>query len=567
MAWNRIRPWGQIPEYQVNSGLFCFQVCNVSSLQRFNIATATVLLYRCGMFQTSTPVVGEGFQNRQADLEALARAIRHLSAGEPQWMAILGPRKIGKTSLVLEAARRTKAAALRIVALDVQEQGPVSLEIFRRLALRIVDAALGRELGESLERLAKQPSVYRKALQTMDRFGALPTALRLELSELAEGEVDPERIGAWLDLPEELAVALELQFVVALDEFQELDALTQQRKSLNTFALMRSKWQKHRHVAYFISGSARSMLLSLVNSQQSPFFQHFHIRELRTFDHDASIDLLRRLSPPDRPIPLEVAELAVKTFAGHPFYLQMLGEQLTERAGWPDVAAFKEALQELLFSRTGRLALFFENEYQRLVGRSTLLASTLDALAEGSATLTAISKAIQAKSGATVNYLERLQDAVTKLEDGRYSLTDPVFGLWLRWRRPGGTVIPMSVVGDEAEIGVACTLSRMGFDLVYQSKASRGAFDLLATRGSMQLGVQVKRSPLPLRFKRAEWTRMGAEGDRLHWRWVVAAVGTNGALTILDPAKARVKKEAVLDEDAIIDNLLKWLDLGPRKKR
>lgn len=37
--------------------------------------------------------------------------------------------------------------------MDVQEQGPVSPQIFLRLILHVVDAALGAELGESLERL------------------------------------------------------------------------------------------------------------------------------------------------------------------------------------------------------------------------------------------------------------------------------------------------------------------------------------------------------------------------------------------------------------------------------
>lgn len=510
------------------------------------------------MFQTSTPVVGDGFQNRETDLQGLARSIERLSAGAPQWVAILGPRKIGKTSLVLEAARRVKAGTLRVVAMDVQELGPVSMEFFRRLALRIVDAAIGSELGESLERLVKQPSTYRKLLQKVARFESLPAALRSELFELVEGDVTPDRVANWLDMPEELAEALDLRFVIALDEFQELDGLNQ--KGFNSFVLLRSKWQKHRRTAYFISGSARSMLLSLVNSQKSPFFQHFHIHDLRPFDHQAAVDLLQRLSPLDHPIRSDVAELSVRTLSGHPFYLQLLGEELTERGGPADLPALKEALQRLLFSRTGRLALFFENEFQRLVGRSTLLAATLDALAEGPATLTAVSKAIRAKSGATVNYLERLQDAVTKSDDGRYALTDSVFALWLRWRRPGGTVVPMSVVGDEGEIAVACELSSMGFDLVYQSRASRGAFDLLATRGSAQLGVQVKRSPLPLRFPKRVWARMEAEAARFNWRWVVAAVTPEGAITVLDPAKRIVRNEVLLGTDAEVVNLPRWLD-------
>ena len=73
------------------------------------------------MFQTSTPVVGDGFQNRKSEVAALVQTIQRLGAGEPKWVAILGPRKIGKTSLVLEAARLSKSNTLRIVVLDVQE--------------------------------------------------------------------------------------------------------------------------------------------------------------------------------------------------------------------------------------------------------------------------------------------------------------------------------------------------------------------------------------------------------------------------------------------------------------
>ncbi|MBI4701010.1 MAG: hypothetical protein HY744_07605 [Deltaproteobacteria bacterium] len=77
-----------------------------------------------------------------------------------------------------------------------------------------------------------------------------------------------------------------------------------------------------------------------------------------------------------------------------------------------------------------------------------------------------------------------------------------LFGLWLRWRGPGGCVIPMSVVGGEAERRVAELLAQTGFELVYQSRASRGAFDILAVRGDQRLGLQVKRSRPPLRFTR-----------------------------------------------------------------
>jgi hypothetical protein len=52
------------------------------------------------------------------------------------------------------------------------------------------------------------------------------------------------------------------------------------------------------------------------------------------------------------------------------------------------------------------------------------------------------------------------------------------------------------------------------------------------------LGVQVKRSPLPLRFKKSEWNRMSADAKRFGWHWAIAAVSTEpqASVAILDPA-------------------------------
>lgn len=107
---------------------------------------------------------------------------------------------------------------------------------------------------------------------------------------------------------------LRLWIVVALDEFQELAGLSP--KDFALFARLRSVWQRHRRVAYFISGSARSMLLALVTEEASPFFQHFSILELGPFNRDAAIELLRRPGPGSRCNPREVHPRLDLSFKG-----------------------------------------------------------------------------------------------------------------------------------------------------------------------------------------------------------------------------------------------------------
>lgn len=511
------------------------------------------------MFRTSAPVTAAGFHDRTDQVAELVGAFESLAGGTPVWVAIIGRRKVGKTSLLLEAARRA-SEQVDVVVLDVLELVPLTVDVFRTLALRAVDALFAEEAGASFERAARNRAEYQRLIDATPSLSALPAELRSEVRELVEAPATPEDVRGLLQLPEELAAAAGRRLVLAIDEVQELVSLDTGRRPFDPFPVMRAVWQRHQHVSYAISGSALSMLEQLVTSRRSPFFQHFRILRLNPFDRDDAVDLLVNQSPVDRRISRGLAERCVDVLGGNPFYLQLAGEALVAAAPPYDESALKQALQGLVFSRTGRLGLYFENEYQRLVGASTTLAAALDALADGPRKLTEIARTIRASAPSTARYLERLGDAVARRDDGSYVLADHVFADWLRWRSPGGTVVPMTLLGDEAERAVAEYLAGLGFDLVYQSRASRGAFDLLALRGAAQLGIQVTRGSLPLRFAQGEWARMAADAQRWGWSWAVAHVDPTGVVRVLDPAGARIGREVRIDESAAIDNLLRWLD-------
>ncbi len=512
------------------------------------------------MFLTSTPATDAAFFDRTRELGQLLEAVESLRRGAPRWVAILGSRKVGKTSLLLELQRRARHRDLRFVVLDSFEDQPLSFEIFRRLGLRTVDAFFSRTAGVSFEALAVDPKEYLAALAQAKGFELLDRPLRADLLRLCDAPADEHLAALALGLAERLAQRLELHCLVAWDEFQELARLDG-RRGRGLLALARATWQRSKRCAYVICGSERSMLEQLVNSRSSPFFQHFSVMELGPMAKDEAVELLRRSAPPDRPIPEPLARQAIEVLDGNPFYVQLFGEALTQLTPPYDEGAVREVFSRLLFSRTGRLALYLENEFDRVVGSASTLAATLEALCDGPRRLTEVAQAIGAPSGSTVRYLERLGDVVQRDGDGRYRLQDAVFGLWLRWRRPGGTVVPMAVVGDDAEREVARRLAELGFELVYQARASRGAFDLLGVRNGLQVGIQVKRSALPLRFSRDAWSRLEADGRRLQWRWLIAAVAPppSGEVTFLDPHQAKVGRGVTVDARARLDNLLAWL--------
>ena len=510
------------------------------------------------MFRTSTPVTQGAFHDRAIELKSLTQRVDQLRAGTPRWLAVLGVRRVGKTSLLLELVRRNRHRDVRFVVLDCFEDKPLGFDIFRRLALRTVDAFYGRDLGVSLEALADRPDEYRAALPEARGFSTLDRALRADLLSLCVAPADAKTAHLALGLAERLATATRQYCVVAWDEFQELAKLPSSRGGVLSVA--RALWQRHQRTTYIICGSERGVLRQLVINERSPFFQHFDFMELGPMNAAEARELLQKSAPPGRAIPAAVASQAIEILGGHPFYLQLFGEVLTASEPPYDVGHVRQVYSELLFTRTGRLSLYFAREFDRLVGNAATLAATLEALADGPLRTMEVARRTGASSGAVVRYLERLGDAVMRGDDQRWSLVDPVFGMWLRWRQPGGAVVPMTVIGDEAELEIARKLSSLGFELVYQSRASRGAFDLLGVRAGIQVGLQVKRSALPVRFSKSAWLRLHGDARRLGWRWLVAVVTPASQVHFFDPSHARVGAAVTLTEARALDNVLQWLD-------
>jgi hypothetical protein len=220
------------------------------------------------------------------------------------------------------------------------------------------------------------------------------------LFALPEATLDAAFIRQCLELPERIAAALDVALLIAIDEFQDLSALESRRGGVEPFRVMRSVWQKQQRTAYVISGSGRSMLEELVTAKSSPFFQHFALMHLGPLPAEAAVELLVSCSPEDRRIPPALARDAIKLLGARPFYLQMLGDAIVRTDPPYDRSTLRSVVQDVLFSATGRLALYFENEFVRLVGRSTYLAAVLEALAEaGPMRLADIARAISAPPG------------------------------------------------------------------------------------------------------------------------------------------------------------------------
>lgn len=204
-------------------------------------------------FPIGGPVTAEDLVGREPYIR---QAVSRLGDGEH--LLIAGPRRIGKTSVMLEVLRRLGRKG--VVAAYVDCLGATDIRgLGERLAAALLTALEGRPGGfEDARAMAA---------------GARPRGkIRMEHLELvmpAIRETSAQRaFDATLDLPRVVAARTGKRVVVALDEFQAAGRL-----GPRVYDLMRSRFQAQRGVAYAFLGSEEGILEQLFSAKGRPLYR------------------------------------------------------------------------------------------------------------------------------------------------------------------------------------------------------------------------------------------------------------------------------------------------------
>jgi len=521
-------------------------------------------------FETSNPVSGNSFINRQNELDELILSAQRLKKQSRSWYALLGQRKIGKSSLIKEFSSRVSDECL-CVEVDCWNVTRNAYDFFIEYIVQLIDSYLIKSSHVAQTGLLKpvlfdtNESAMVSAKLQMLSIDAINKSLSL-LKQLKRREVSSHLFEAVINLPQFFSEETNEKLIVILDEFQELRNLSKFKKIKEelgeVFPLLRSCWQNHDNVNYIISGSKITMLRELLFDRDAPFYQHFHLMQIAEFKREDAIFLLQTLSAEeDKEIPFSLCEKIVSILGGNPFYLQVAGEELRKEEQI-DENAFKIVLQELLFNRTGRLSIYFQNLFERVVSKSSTLESALLCLSEPK-NLTKIAKELEIPTGTANAIVGRLlkEDVIVKTDDKQYLVPDKAFALWLKNNTEFRNVLPPLVLGNETEKLIARTLAQTGFTLVYQSKASRGAFDLLAIANTTFIGIQYKKATLPYYLPIKEYERMDFWAKRLSWIPLLA-LDISGKIRFYSIYSIQHKTEKyyrIDEETSQVENLLTLL--------
>ena len=192
-------------------------------------------------FPIGGPVPSEDLVGREPYMR---RAADRLLDGEH--VLIAGPRRIGKTSVILEVLRRLRRKGALAAYVDCLGATGVR-ELGERLAAALLAALEGRDAIDDVRRIAAGMHAGRMRYEHLELV--LPVVKETSAQRAFE---------AALDLPRAVAARSGKRVVIALDEFQEAGRVGQR-----VFDLMRSRFQSQRGVAYAFLGSEEGILEEL----------------------------------------------------------------------------------------------------------------------------------------------------------------------------------------------------------------------------------------------------------------------------------------------------------------
>jgi len=365
-------------------------------------------------FKYGTIVSGKDFCGRKTLLKQLIGRIE-----SSQRIALLGERRVGKSSTVYEAILKRKKE--RLLYMDLL--GIKSIDALCRRILRAI-VVLEQKTGW-FDKIIKTLSYLRPSI-SVDPITSMPT-----ISFDASVEMKANSIPEVLALIESLGK--KRWPVVVFDEFQDILNL---EDSYEALALLRSKIQFQSAIPYIFVGSIRHKMDAIFTHHDSPFFKSAIPLTVDPLPYEEFSEFLKKkFTTGQRKIEDEVLEKVFEIANNIPGDIQQLCEALWEVTLEKEIVSLdklKNAL-ELIFSRE-------QKSYENYISLLTnIQLKCLMAIAkEGGKRVFSISF----MKSAGFNNPSSVRRAITRLiklnilfeSGGEYRFINPFFRAWLPYK-------------------------------------------------------------------------------------------------------------------------------------
>lgn len=335
---------------------------------------------------------------------------------------IVSPRRWGKTSLVTHVLSDIveKRKDVRVCHIDVFNCR--TEEQFYQIYANAILSAVETKLDKFVEAARRYLGRLVPSISLSD------SAQQYELTFGVDFKDDKLSVGDVLNLPQRISEDLNIDFIVAIDEFQSIDfyddSLAFQRK-------LRSYWQHHKRVTYCLYGSKRHMLLDIFSNPNMPFFKFGDIMFLDKISReDWQEFIVRRFADTGKVIDIELSGIIADKVKNHPYYVQQLSQQVWLRTARKCTLAI---VDEAFESMVRQLSLLFTNLIDSLTSRQI---SFLVAVAKGEERFSSQEVLSKYKLGTSAN-IKNLRTSLLDKDlidiriESKIEIQDPVFEWWL----------------------------------------------------------------------------------------------------------------------------------------
>ncbi len=364
------------------------------------------------MLQVGRPVTGNNLIGRNSEINLVKELLK---AG--QNFVIIAPRRMGKTSIVLEILQQLKNEGFYTCYTDIFSVSNIPV-----LASRITEAVLSnKKLDKLFKKAIKDISEIFQNIEFRQEVEDFRFILNFN-NKAAENQW--ELLENSIDFIEDYSVKNKKRTIMAFDEFGDIKKLD----GTEIVKLFRSKIQLHQSVSYIFSGSYESVMNELFIEKNAPFFRMARIVNLGNISESDFTAYLSKLFKKENIAISEKRLNQITDFTkGHPYYTQLYAQELIIRnklSRQANLLSHNQILEHLLIAEKNYLEKLWDE-----LSASKELKKILIALAKGTKSLYSELNDREVNIPRGIKKLKGM--GVILKQNNKHVFSDPLLQLWI----------------------------------------------------------------------------------------------------------------------------------------
>ena len=367
-------------------------------------------------FIYGTTVSNHSFTNRETELAKLqSNLLNGINT------TIISPRRWGKSSLVEKVIgeinigdKKAKTVIIDLFSVGSEEE---FLETFAREVIKASSSKWEDWMSSGKDLFKKLIPKFSIGIDPQTDF-----SLSFDWEELKKNSDEV------LNLPETIAIAKGVKFIICLDEFQNL-------ASYNGYLIfekkLRAYWQRHKSVTYCLYGSKRHMMTDIFNNPSKPFYRFGDIMLLQKIEHSKWVSFIcNGFADTGKQIDEKTAGMIPLLMKNHSWYVQQLAHytwNLTQKKA--TLAVINTALNELINTNSP----LYQKETESISHTQlNLLKAVIKGETQFTSTTVMQKHALGTPRNVSKNKSILINSDIIHEVNSIFEFVDPAFELWFR---------------------------------------------------------------------------------------------------------------------------------------